>query len=503
MGVFYANWIFIFMKIIITESQYKKIISEQPESVMDRRLGIQDRNMKSLGMNPSNTSDIKKYSEDVYGKPFTGHQVAAMLQIGTAFIPVVGPFISAGIGFLEAKSYWDEGDKQSAGITAALSTIPLLLEIPGVKQLTGKMISSIVTKIKNGGKGLTAEEQVILKSISDNESKITPKLKSVGIKLNGVVNEVKSLKTNFIKKFGQEKYDNLLKDFISGKIDKETFIKNLKLKTLKPSSAMVSKGITMSVEEFNTLDKLIPSIKSGKEIKTTLEVIKDGNKQQITIVIKPNPNSNNIAKAGLDNNWNSMIEFNSSQLKKMSDSDIKQTIYHEVTHIKDPIPQFLKQNKKGDWYVTGSGTQYADEATELYKKQIQPIKQRIKNGEPLQKEYQALMNKYNKLFNKYQFSPSEVTANNQMIINNLISKTNDLLKNFPKNYGTKKVSGMLNNLLDYLKGKSALGKDASSIFGEKLGKEYINSLYKLDRQKYQEFVKKLTQQIQDIQQQIR
>lgn len=473
------------MKIIISESQYK-LIREQSMMGWDIGLPQNVRNDAIKGMN------------DMY----SSHGVNSILQIVTAFIPVFGPFISAGIGFLDAKAYWDEDDKNSAVITAVLSTIPLIMEIPGVKQLTSKMISSIVSKIKNGGKGLTAEEQVVLKSISDNKSKITPKLNSVASKMNGVVNEVKSLKPNFIKKFGQEKYDNLLKDFISGKIDKETFINNLNLKSIKPSSVAVSRGVTMSAKEFSKIDELIPKIKLEKEIKTTLEITKNGEKQEIIIIVKPNPKSSNIATKTLVD-WNDAIEFNSSQLKKLSDSDIKQVVYHEVTHIKDPTPQFFKQSKSGDYYLTGSGTQYANDAEKLYQNQIQKIKERIKNGEPLEKEYQALMDKYYKLFSKYQFSPSEVIANNQMIINNLTSKTNELLTNYPKNYGVKKVRGMLGNLLGYLKGKNNLGKDASSIFGEKIGKTYLDDLYKLDKQKYQEFVKKLTQQIQDIQQQIR
>jgi len=171
------------MKIVITESQYGIILSEQPESVMDRRLGIQDKNMKALGLNPSSTSDVKKYSEDVYGKTFTGHQVATILQIGTAFIPVVGPFISAGIGFLEAKAYWDEGNKQEATLVAIFSSLPLIgsvvMKIPGVKELGQKGMAALASKISKFGEKIkpTKVEQEVIQGIGQNEELIKSEIK--------------------------------------------------------------------------------------------------------------------------------------------------------------------------------------------------------------------------------------------------------------------------------------------------------------------------------------
>jgi hypothetical protein len=188
------------MKIIITESQYNRILLEQPESVMDKRLGIQDRNMKSLGLNPSNTSDIKKYSEDVYGKSFTGHQVAAMLQIGTAFIPIIGPFISSGIGFLEAKAYWDEGDKNSAVLTAIFFSLPaigsVVLKIPGVKQLGKKGMSALASNIVKLGEKYkpTKVEQEVIQGIEQNTDLIQKEMKNVANKFKTDVESGKAIK---------------------------------------------------------------------------------------------------------------------------------------------------------------------------------------------------------------------------------------------------------------------------------------------------------------------
>jgi hypothetical protein len=221
------------MKILITESQLGRIIlSEQPESVMDRRLGIQDRNMKALGMNPSNTSDVKKYSEDVYGKTFTGHQVAAMLQIGTAFIPVVGPFISAGIGFLEAKSYWDEGDKQSAVLTAIFSSLPLIgsvvSKIPGVKQLGVKGMSLLADKLSKGGKNLSKYEIEVLNYITKEDGLIKKEVTNLANKLKGIEKEANLYKVNYIKKYGEQEYRSLISKYLYGGDNKNEFISTLK-----------------------------------------------------------------------------------------------------------------------------------------------------------------------------------------------------------------------------------------------------------------------------------
>ena len=52
------------------------------------------------------------------------HTGNLILGILTSFIPVVGPFISAGIGLIDAKKYYDEGDKKTAGLMVMFSSLP-------------------------------------------------------------------------------------------------------------------------------------------------------------------------------------------------------------------------------------------------------------------------------------------------------------------------------------------------------------------------------------------
>jgi hypothetical protein len=178
------------MKIKITESQYRRVILEQPESVMDRRVGIERTNMQALGLNPLSNTDVQKYNTQVYGRPFTGHEVATILQIGTAFIPIVGPYISSGIGFLEAKSYWDEGKKQEATLVAIFSSLPMIgsivMKIPGVKELGQRGMAALASKIVRLGEKFKPSkiEQEVIQGIEQNINLVETEVKSTAKKFD-------------------------------------------------------------------------------------------------------------------------------------------------------------------------------------------------------------------------------------------------------------------------------------------------------------------------------
>jgi TPR repeat protein len=79
------------------------------------------------------------------------HTVNNVLQIGSLFIPVIGPLVTAGIGLADAAVYAKEGRTTEAGIVAAFSLIPgmasVVTKIPGVKQLGQKGMTALATKL--------------------------------------------------------------------------------------------------------------------------------------------------------------------------------------------------------------------------------------------------------------------------------------------------------------------------------------------------------------------
>ena len=154
------------MRIIITERQYR-LINEQSDYMMDRR-GNAIANATGI-RSDKDYERVNKMLDDALPKgKIDPHTLMTVLAIGTAFIPVVGPFISAGIGLADAAMYYKEGDKTSAGVTAAFSMIPFIGKIPGVKELGSKGMALLGSKLAKGIKVFSPAETKILNTIKQN-----------------------------------------------------------------------------------------------------------------------------------------------------------------------------------------------------------------------------------------------------------------------------------------------------------------------------------------------
>jgi hypothetical protein len=129
---------------------------------------------------------------------------------------------------LDAAQYYKEGDKTSASLTAIFSMIPFIGKIPGVKELGNKGMSALASKLSKGVKTFSPAEIKVLNAIKQNESIIKQGLTNASKKISPITKEIQSFKPIYIKRYGQESYDNLLKDYISGTSDKNYFIKTLK-----------------------------------------------------------------------------------------------------------------------------------------------------------------------------------------------------------------------------------------------------------------------------------
>lgn len=218
------------MKIIITKSQHKLLI-EQSDYIMDKRANAL-ANTIGVRTNKDYKSTDKLIDKNHQGSPIDPHTLNAVLAIGTAFIPVVGPFISAGIGMYDAKLYYDDGDKKTAGLTAALSMLPfigsIITKIPGVKQLGVKGMALLASKLGKGGSNLTKAELEIAKSIKNWEPQIQKELMTMAPKLKRVVKELDLHKSGYVKKYGEDEYNKLLAKFLYNTIDETKFLQTLK-----------------------------------------------------------------------------------------------------------------------------------------------------------------------------------------------------------------------------------------------------------------------------------
>jgi hypothetical protein len=115
----------------------------------------------------------RRMAEDWYKQ--NAHIVNNVLQIGSLFIPVIGPLITAGIGLADAAVYAKEGRTTEAGIVAAFSLIPgmasVVTKIPGVKQLGQKGMTALATKLLTK-KPLNSVEQGVMMGVQANAALI-------------------------------------------------------------------------------------------------------------------------------------------------------------------------------------------------------------------------------------------------------------------------------------------------------------------------------------------
>ncbi len=100
------------------------------------------------------------------------HEILDVLAIGTFFIPVVGPFISLGIDLGNAALYYNEGDKEMAGLVVALSIIPggeIIRKFPAVKKYGLEFITAALSKTKSGTP-ITVYEKKAIKEFTEQSA---------------------------------------------------------------------------------------------------------------------------------------------------------------------------------------------------------------------------------------------------------------------------------------------------------------------------------------------
>ena len=71
--------------------------------------------------------------------------------LASAFIPVVGPFVAAGIGLGGAADLWTSNKKKEAAITAFFSLLPLVGKIPGVGKIGKALAEELKAAVVNNG----------------------------------------------------------------------------------------------------------------------------------------------------------------------------------------------------------------------------------------------------------------------------------------------------------------------------------------------------------------
>jgi hypothetical protein len=449
------------MKYIITESQYK-IILEQSDYMMDRRSNAL---LKGAGVrSDKDYKQVNKVIDKAQGPPLDKHELLGILGIATAFIPVVGPFITAGIGLLDAAIYYKEGDKTSAGLVGVLSMLPfagkVISKIPGVKQLGTKGMAILAQKLGSGGKNLTPLESQVAKAINANGKLITEELKQVSTKLTPLTNTIKQFKPQYIERFGQGSYDDLLNKLLSNQITKEGFTEAIQKTTQKTASKLTVKGgIKILQNELNAIKKLGNDVLYGEDGLKEMAVQTKQGLKNIKVFIADDESMKrffpNMKDAEAFKRGDDMIVLVKNKLKNFDSTEIENLLTHELSHIKDPAE----------------------------------ISSKLKNSYIKKGEEATFKNYFGHQFEK----TAELTAS----LNNMNRTFTSWKKLLPK----EQLIGYFDEIINFGRGKiKTLSKDATAI----IGSDGVAGLRELaqDPEAYRKFISKIVQQADYLKSQV-
>lgn len=420
------------MRIIISEHQYKTL---NEQLVLNAGLGLW----------PTAAKVATKYP----------HEFLAIAGIASAFIPYVGPFISAGIGGLDASLYYKEGDNTSATISGVFSLLPFIGKIPGVKEAGSAVWKAIASKISTGAKLAPAELELV-KQVGANASSIQTLLGSASKKLSPLVKQIAELKPAYISRYGQDAYEKLMRDFISGVSDQNYFLQTLKSggqAAPKTLNAVAKFGLKFSQSELSNVKNLAGKVLYGGDVLNNIDVVTPKGVKRISVIIadadfmkKFFPN--NIGAEAFTKGDDTIVLVKNS-LGKFDKTNIEELLYHEIAHIKDPA-------------------QISSKLRSSY----------LKPGQEAS-------------FKNYLGHAFEKTANLTSTVGNMTNTFNYWKKLMPQ----EQLTGYLDEIINYGKGKvKSLSSDASAMIG-KDGVQQLNDLYKGgDMKAFNNFISKIVQQ---------
>lgn len=92
--------------------------------------------------------------------------LVGVAALASAFIPVVGPFLAAGIGLGGAADYWTSNRKKEAAIMAFFSLLPMVGKIPGVPTITKALGNKLSAAVINNGALTEKELETLIKIIN-------------------------------------------------------------------------------------------------------------------------------------------------------------------------------------------------------------------------------------------------------------------------------------------------------------------------------------------------
>ncbi len=151
------------MRLIITESQFNRLVSEQVPGLTQSYDYQKPAAIKAAG-----DQAVKAV------KSLTPHDIMAISALAASvIIPFPGgAAVAAVIGALDAYQYKLEKNRKMAGLTLMFAALPGIIgvvnKIPGIKQLGAKGMTVLADKVSKGVTALAPEESAIVTAIKNN-----------------------------------------------------------------------------------------------------------------------------------------------------------------------------------------------------------------------------------------------------------------------------------------------------------------------------------------------
>ena len=101
--------------------------------------------------------------------------ISNAVAFASAFIPVVGPFISAGISLGNSAYHWNQGKQKEAAVDAFFALLPMLGKIPGVGSISKNLAKDLSMAVLES-KALTIQELNALKRITQFDEVISKQM---------------------------------------------------------------------------------------------------------------------------------------------------------------------------------------------------------------------------------------------------------------------------------------------------------------------------------------
>jgi hypothetical protein len=182
------------------------------------------------------------------------------------------------------------------------------------------------------------------------------------------------------------------------------------------------------------------------------------------------------------------ILVNYQKVKSMSLEKLTNTLSHECAHLKDLS---FTSKKMTDQYGKIINT-------------IEKSKNEVQNAltkyGSTSSEYQQAYAKYSKYFTKYQYHYREMLANNSKVLQSLSRNARELIGQF----GVPETQKMVRTMKDGL--KKGIPQNIDYYLGKLIGKdnaEYIRQIRVYDKNLYQDLLKKLSKQIDYMEEQLK